>query len=360
MGTRPEAIKLAPVLIEIQQQPGLESVLCSTGQHRELLDQVTSWFGLTPDIELNLMTPNQDAGLFAARAMVELSKAMHDVNPDIVVVQGDTTTAMIAALSASYRRIAVAHVEAGLRTGELNNPFPEEINRRLISAIARYHFAPTKRAADALLRENADPAAVFQTGNTVIDALRLTLSRLPETARRDPGQHVILVTTHRRESFGAGMRHSLLAMREIAERNPGVTVRFPVHLNPNVAGPAHEILGGHPRIELTHPMRYEQFVAAMASCDLILTDSGGIQEEAPFLGKPVVVMRTNTERPEAVEAGTAVLVGTDPARIVETTERLLHDPAEYQRMSRAGSPFGDGHAARRIVEVLAQFSAAGR
>lgn len=353
MGTRPEAIKLAPVLLELAARPDtFQSILCSTGQHREMLQQVNSWFGLQPNIDLDLMTANQDVSEFAARSLAAIARVMAEARPDVVVVQGDTTTAMIAALAAAYRKTPVAHVEAGLRTFDLYNPFPEEINRRLVSVVARHHFAPTARSADVLRRESVEPALIHVTGNTVIDALRLTTARLPRPSPRPEGERRILVTTHRRESFGDAMRESLTALRLLADRNPGVVVQFPVHLNPNVRGPAHEILGGHPRIRLSEPLGYERFVAAMVDCDLILTDSGGIQEEAPYLGKPVLVMRDNTERPEAVECGTAMLVGTDSAAIVREAERLLRNPDDYAAMVRADTPFGDGYAAKRIVDIL--------
>jgi UDP-N-acetylglucosamine 2-epimerase len=259
---------------------------------------------------------------------------------------------MVAALAAAYRRTTVAHVEAGLRTDDLFNPFPEEINRRVVSAVAWHHFAPTARAAATLRREGIDAARIHVTGNTVIDALRLTTARIGPPPRRTADERRVLVTTHRRESFGDAMRGVLAALRTLADRNADIQIEFPVHLNPNVRGPAREILGGHPRINLLEPLGYQQFVASMADCDLILTDSGGIQEEAPYLGKPVLVMRDNTERPEAVECGAALLVGTDPEAIVREAERLLRDPGHYAAMSRAGSPFGDGHAAGRIVDAL--------
>jgi UDP-N-acetylglucosamine 2-epimerase (non-hydrolysing) len=264
---------------------------------------------------------------------------------------------MIGAIAAAYQKIPVGHVEAGLRTDTLYNPFPEEINRRLVSVVTHFHFAPTKRSANALLRENVSPVNIIETGNTVIDAIRITLKKLQNSAGIQPafvipGSRRILVTTHRRESFGEPLHNILLAIRQILERNPNVEMVFPVHLNPNVRRPAFEQLAGHERICLTEPFSYERFIHAMFQSDLILTDSGGVQEEAPFLGKPVLVMRENTERPEAVDAGTALLVGTDPGVITAETERLLNDRRHYQRMARVGSPFGDGYAAKRIADHI--------
>ncbi len=354
-GTRPEAVKLAPVILELRKHPDrFESLVCVTAQHREMLDQVLDWFQISPQSDLNLMQPDQGLAEFASRALTAVSRLLKDVRPDLVIVQGDTTTVMAAALSAFYERIAVAHVEAGLRTRNRYNPFPEEINRRLAGALTTWHFAPTARAADALRAEQVPEESIFVTGNTVVDALLMTVRR-PVDLKLDfrlENRRLILVTAHRRESFGAPFESLCLALRDIAERNGEVEIVYPVHLNPSVRGPVNRILTQHPRIHLLEPLRYEQFVHLMAKSDLILTDSGGIQEEAPVLGKPTLVMRETTERPEALEAGTARLVGTDRARIIAETERLLHDEKEYRAMAQAGSPFGDGHAAERIAGIL--------
>lgn len=355
MGTRPEAIKLAPLLIEFRKHPAIESIVCLTAQHRQMLDQVNQWFGITADIDLDLMSHNQKLSEFAARALSGISRVLEDKQPDIAIVQGDTTTAMMAGLAAAYHKIPVAHVEAGLRTSDLYNPFPEEINRRIVTATARYHFAPTGRAAAALRAEGVPETAIHVTGNTVIDALRMTADRavaLDHPFLRDPARRMILVTAHRRESFGTPFESLCGALRQLADRNPDIELVYPVHLNPNVREPVNRLLAGHPRIHLIEPLRYEEFVHMMKRCYILLTDSGGVQEEAPFLGKPALVMRENTERPEAVEAGTARLVGTDQDRIVRAAEELLRDGTVYKRMAQAGSPFGDGLACERISNVL--------
>lgn len=354
-GTRPEAIKLAPVILEVQKHlDRFESLVCVTAQHREMLDQVLEWFQIVPHYDLNLMRPNQGLAEFASLALRAASDLLKEVRPDVVLVQGDTTTAMIAALSAFYQRIPVGHVEAGLRTRDRYNPFPEEINRRIAGALTTFHFAPTAQAADALRAEQVPEENIFITGNTVVDALLMTVQR-PVNLDLDfslDGRRLILVTAHRRESFGAPFESLCSALRDIAERNAEVEIVYPVHLNPNVRDPVMRILADHPRIHLLNPLRYEQFVHLMAMAHFILTDSGGIQEEAPVLGKPVLIMRETTERPEAIEAGTARLVGTDRERIVAEAERLLHNEEEYRTMAHAGSPFGDGRAAERIANIL--------
>lgn len=387
-GTRPEAIKLAPVILELarrqtsaggcNQTQGrkdgeLECCTCVTGQHREMLDQVLQWFGLEPDYDLNLMAPNQTLSGFASRSLMALSDLFEQVRPDVVLVQGDTTTVMTAALAAFYHRIPVGHVEAGLRTHNRYEPFPEEINRRVATVLATYHFAPTKAAAAALLAEQVPADDIFITGNTVIDALLMTAERsrthricLDPSLELDAvglspgvdggsqnGTRLILVTAHRRESFGAPLIAVCSALRTLAERNPDVRIVYPVHPNPNVREPVTRLLGGLPHVHLLQPLRYEQFVCLMARSTLILTDSGGIQEEAPALHKPVLVLRDTTERPEAIEAGVARLVGTDPERIVTEAERLLQDEQWYRGMATGASPFGDGRAAERIVDILA-------
>ena len=356
VGTRPEGIKMAPVVAKLKEIPDrARCVVCSTGQHREMLRQVLDLFDLKVDVDLALMQENQTLSSLTARALDALTLTIQDVRPDIVLVQGDTSTAMAGALAAFYERIPVGHIEAGLRTGDKYNPFPEEINRRMISVVADYHFAPTQTAVDRLLAEGHDKAAIYLTGNTVIDALLMTVERQRAStpARRFTrnGSKLILVTAHRRENFDAPLRSICRALRQIADQN-NVDVLYPVHMNPNVRGPVHEMLGDHERVHLVPPMDYAEFVQALGASYLVLTDSGGVQEEAPALGKPVLVMRQTTERPEAISAGVAALIGTDAETIVSRTQELLNNPAVYDRMARAVSPYGDGKAAARIVRCL--------
>ena len=356
-GTRPEAIKLAPVVGRLgQRTDACRLSVVATGQHREMLDQVTSLFGIVPDLDLDLMRPNQDLAGLTSEAMRRFDEALEKTLPDIVLVQGDTTTAMVCALASFYRRIPVGHVEAGLRTRDRYRPFPEEINRRVITTLATWNFAPTLTAVRALRSEGVAEETIHLTGNTVIDALLQIVARPEQPSDAPPfpseGLDLILVTAHRRESFGEPFEGLCRALRELAERNPRLEVVYPVHLNPNVQAPVRRILEGAPRVRLIEPLGYLAFARLMSRSTLILTDSGGIQEEAPALGVPVLVMREETERPEAIEAGTARLVGTDPARIVSEAERLLRDPEERRRMCAGGSPFGDGHAAERIAAVL--------
>lgn len=363
-GTRPEAIKMAPLVRVLDEHPAFDAVTCVTAQHREMLDQVLDWFRISPDYDLDLMQPNQTLAGLTARALQGITDVIEQVQPDVVLSQGDTTTAMTAALAAFYQRVPVGHVEAGLRTGDIYNPFPEEVNRHLIGVMANYHFAPTPTARDALLAENIDPANVFVTGNTVLDALQWTVAQ-PHTLDLGvpldaPGERLILVTAHRRESFGAEFEAICHALRAIAERNPSVRLVYPVHLNPNVQEPVHRILGGAERVHLIEPLAYPDFAHLMNRAHLVITDSGGLQEEAPALGKPVLVMRRTTERPEAVEAGVAKLVGTDTDVIVREAERLLHDEDAYDAMATAVSPFGDGHAAEYIADVLVKSLAEGK
>jgi UDP-N-acetylglucosamine 2-epimerase (non-hydrolysing) len=355
LGTRPEAIKLAPVIAELDKHTTrFENLVCVTGQHREMLDQVLTWFQIQADFDLNLMVPNQELAEFASLTLSAVSKVLKNICPDIVLVEGDTTTVIMAALAAFYQRIPVGHVEAGLRTMDRYNPFPEEINRRLTSSLATFHFAPTKRAVTALLAEQVPEKDIFLTGNTVVDALLMTSKRpVNQVFSFDRNtRYPILVTAHRRENFGAPFESLCMALKDLAIRNPDVEIVYPVHLNPNVRKPVYDVLSGHPRIHLLEPLRYEQFVHLMKSAYLILTDSGGIQEEAPVFGIPTLVMRETTERMEAIEAGTACLVGTNRDRIVVAAERLLHDKDAYNKMSTASSPFGDGHSAERIVNIL--------
>ncbi len=365
-GTRPEAIKLAPVLQELQRSSEITSRVCVTAQHREMLDQVLEIFGIRPDYDLNLMRPNQSLYQLTADALVALESVIRQEKPDILITQGDTTTAFVASLAAFYAQIKIARVEAGLRTFQKYSPFPEEINRVLADALADLHFAPTERAKQNLLREGISPEKIFVTGNTVIDALLYVWARVrdrdlsmgfsiskeifSQIERGD--KKLVLVTGHRRESFGKDFENICLGLKKIAESHPNVIVIYPVHLNPNVRAPVHKILGQTDRVFLIEPLDYEKFVWLMGRAHLILTDSGGIQEEAPALGKPVLVMRKVTERPEAIEAGTAKLVGTDAEAIFQEATQLLEDRGAYEQMARAVNPFGDGHAAERIVKIL--------
>lgn len=347
---------MAPLVHELTRRSTGEVITCVTAQHREMLDQVLDWFHIEPDHDLDLMEPDQTLAGLTARAIQGVTDVIERVRPDIVLVQGDTTTAMISALAAFYLQIPVGHVEAGLRTGDIKNPFPEEVNRRMISVVSSYNFAPTETAKAALLAEGVHPHTIYVTGNTVIDALQWTVNqphRLDLGLPLDiPGERIILVTGHRRESFGPAFESMCHALRQIAERNSGVRLIYPVHLNPNVQEPVYRILKDTERVHLIDPLPYPDFAHLEARATLIITDSGGIQEEAPSLGKPVLVTRRTTERPEAVEAGTARLVGTDTGTIVAAAEELLHNPAVYEAMANAHSPFGDGQAARRIVDIL--------
>lgn len=361
-GTRPEAIKLFPVIHALKRDPGFNVTVCVTAQHRQILDQVLQIANIVPDLDLDIMQPNQTLPQMTSRILKGFDDVLQDVAPDRVMVQGDTTTAMAAALSSFYRKIPVDHVEAGLRSGDIYSPWPEEVNRKVVGSIAALHFAPTERAADALANENVPRERIFITGNTVIDALLQTQRRIdvfPDLREEIDGQvldnghngRVVLVTAHRRENFDGGMERIAAALLQIVERED-VLVIFPVHPNPNVLAPMRAMLGDHPRIRLLPPQDYVPFVRLLSRCDVVLTDSGGVQEEAPALGKPVLVMRNTTERPEGVEAGTALLVGTDPKLIARETLRLLDDHEHYLRMSRAHNPFGDGRASQRIIDIL--------
>lgn len=363
MGTRPEAIKLFPVIHALKREPNFDVTVCVTAQHREMLDQVLSIADIEPDVDLDLMRPNQSLPQITSRILTGIDDVLKEAKPDRVLVQGDTTTAMAAALSAYYRKIPVDHVEAGLRSGDIYSPFPEEVNRKVVGSLASWHFAPTPRAADALIRENVSPERIIVTGNTVIDALLETekrigsfrdIKRAIDDELPDPGENrrIVLVTAHRRENFDGGMDRIASAILKLAE-NEDVLVVYPVHPNPNVRELMHRALGNHPHVRLLPPLEYVPFVYLLSRCDFVLTDSGGVQEEAPALGKPVLVMRDTTERPEGIDAGTARLVGTDPHQIHAEAMRLLRDRAHYQRMSRAHNPFGDGHASERILDVLA-------
>lgn len=361
-GTRPEAIKMAPVVHALANAPEVQSRVCVTGQHRSMLDQVLEVFGIVPDIDLNIMRPRQSLFDVTEGVMRGMERVLTDERPDYVLVHGDTTTAMAAALACFYKQVPVGHVEAGLRSGDLGHPWPEEMNRRFIDEVSGLHFAPTENARDALFSVGCSPSSVVVTGNTVIDALIWMRDRIKsdpvlseDLSKRfdflDPSKRLILVTSHRRENFGAGMERLCAALDLIARRDD-VQIVFPVHMNENVREPVHRIIGGSGNIHLIEPQDYAPFVYLLDRCYLVISDSGGIQEEAPALGKPVLVTRGVTERPEAVEAGSARLVGTDIDRILSATGRLLTDQAEYQLMSKARSPFGDGFAAERIVEKL--------
>jgi len=352
VGTRPEAVKMAPVILALHQQTWARVRVLATAQHRHLLDQVLQAFAITPDIDLDLMQPNQDLPTLTARMLTALDQVLADERPAAVIAQGDTTTVMVAALASFYRGIPFGHVEAGLRTGDMRNPFPEEMNRVLAGRLAHWHFAPTQSASENLLREGIEPGRVHVTGNTVIDALQSVAKITPPRQLLNPAGRLILVTAHRRESFGQPLIQICQAILKLAEDNHDVEFLYPVHPNPNVRETVHALLGAHPRIHLCEPLDYLPFVAAMKSAYLILTDSGGVQEEAPALSKPVLVLREETERPEAVQAGVVALVGTRTENIVQSTQRLLDDKQAYQAMARGVSPYGDGLAAGRIVDIL--------
>src|SRR3990172_182245 len=364
-GTRPEAIKLAPVLQALRAAlQEFELRVCVTGQHRELLDQVLRLFNIRPEYDLKVMQPDQSLAELTARLLTGLAPVLAREKPDWVLIQGDTTTTLCAALAVYYQRLPVAHVEAGLRSHNPWHPYPEEFNRRLADALSTLHLAPTEGARENLLRESIPDARIRVTGNTVIDAL-LEVAARPYDFARGPlaglpldSRRIVLVTTHRRESFGAPLRALCRAIRQLAERYPrDVQIVLPVHLNPNVQKPVREELGGAPNIALLEPLDYEPLVHLMKRATLILTDSGGLQEEAPSLGVPVLVLRRVTERPEGVEAGAARVVGTDTETIVAAAVRLLENPAEHRRMAQVRNPYGDGQASRRILEALRSFPA---
>ncbi len=354
-GTRPEAIKLAPLIAELRSRTGVSVFACATAQHREMLDQVLRIFGVSPDRDLDIMRPDQSLADVTAAALHGVASVIAEWSPDVVLVQGDTASAMAAALAAFYGGVPVGHVEAGLRTDIRSSPFPEEMTRRIITQIAELHFAPTRRSAENLVRDHADAEGhVFLTGNTVVDAVRQIAAR-PRAANRlfeRSAERLILVTAHRRENFGEPIRAICRAVRRLVDENAGIEVVYPVHLNPNIQRPVREILSGHERIHLLAPVDYEELVALMSESYLVLTDSGGLQEEAPVFGKPVLVLRRDTERPEAIEAGTALLAGTDEDGIRGLAGRLLRERSLYERMAHAKSPFGDGHASERIADLL--------
>jgi UDP-N-acetylglucosamine 2-epimerase (non-hydrolysing) len=362
-GTRPEAIKMAPVVGALERQPGIQSIVCLTAQHRSMLDQVIDLFALKADFDLNLMADNQGLTHITSAVLKGLEPILREVKPDRVLVHGDTTTTLAASMAAFYAHVPVGHVEAGLRTGDMAAPWPEEMNRRVADTICDLHFAPTERARDNLLKEGIPAKGISVTGNTVIDALQQITKRLASDtalastlARNLPpisaARRLILVTGHRRESFGAGFERICEGLKRLADERSDIEIFYPVHLNPNVKEPVTRLLGNHPRIRLLDPLDYLPFVYLMNRCHFLISDSGGIQEEAPSLGKPVLVMREVTERPEAVAAGTVKLVGTDVDKIVGESCRLLDDRDAYMKMSQAPNPFGDGRAGERIVREI--------
>jgi UDP-N-acetylglucosamine 2-epimerase (non-hydrolysing) len=356
VGTRPEAIKMAPVILALKQQPWAEVRVLATAQHRHMLDQVMTFFDIVPDIDLNIMKPNQTLTELTARLLLELDKVLLEEKPDVVLAQGDTTTVFAMALACFYRRIPFGHVEAGLRTWDMQNPFPEEANRVLAGRLTRWHFAPTESSKANLLREGIPSQDITVTGNTVIDALLMTAAKdLTLGIDLDDSKRLILVTSHRRENFGAPFMEICRALKTLAERNSDVQILYPVHPNPNVKDVAYEVLGNTPNIILCDPLDYAPFIAAMKKSYLIISDSGGVQEEAPALGIPVLVLRDETERPEAVDMGVVKLVGPNHDRILEEAQTLLNSSAAYQAMARGISPYGDGKGAERIVAVLKEY-----
>mgnify|MGYP004523155473 FL=1 len=353
-GTRPEAIKMCPLIKELRTRKGIRTLCCVTGQHRHMLDQVLGAFHVTPDYDLAIMKDGQTLFDITARVMERLKAVLEEAKPDLVLVHGDTTTTFAAALTCFYMQIPVGHVEAGLRTYQLDSPFPEEFNRQAVGVVARYHFAPTEQAKANLLRENKKSETLFVTGNTAIDALKTTVRAdyAHPALEWAKGSRLILLTAHRRENLGEPMRAIFRAVRRIADEMPDVKVLYPVHMNPTIRTLADEILGGDERIRLIAPLEVLDFHNILARSYLVMTDSGGIQEEAPSLGKPVLVLRDTTERPEGVAAGTLKLVGTDEEAIYREAKRLLTDEAAYHAMSVASNPYGDGHACRRIADIL--------
>ncbi|AHL32971.1 UDP-N-acetylglucosamine 2-epimerase [Pseudomonas brassicacearum] len=366
-GTRPEAIKMAPLALALAADERFESKVCVTGQHREMLDQVLGLFAIEPDFDLNVMKPGQDLTDVTTSILQGMKTVFAEFKPDVVLVHGDTATTFATSLAAYYQQIPVAHVEAGLRTGNIYSPWPEEANRKLTGVLANLHFAPTETSRANLLREGVAPAKIIVTGNTVIDALVDVIKRLDHdeelnaiasapSAFLDPARKLILVTGHRRESFGDGFERICQALMEVAQQHPDVDIVYPVHLNPNVREPVNRLLSDISNVYLIEPLDYLPFASLMSRSHIILTDSGGIQEEAPSLGKPVLVMRDTTERPEAVDAGTVRLVGTETSNIVSELNRLLTDQDAYRAMSYAHNPYGDGHACGRIIDALCKIS----
>lgn len=353
-GTRPEAIKMAPLVHELNKHDEIQSIVCVTAQHRQMLDQVLEIFGITPDYDLNIMKDRQTLVEVTTRALQSLDAVIKEVKPDIVLVHGDTTTTFVASLAAFYNQVAIGHVEAGLRTGDKYSPFPEEMNRQLTGVMADLHFAPTEGAADNLRRENKPEQSIYITGNTAIDALKTTVREdYSHPVLRQVADHkMLLMTAHRRENLGEPMRRIFRAVRRLVEEHPEAAVVYPVHLNPAVQEVAQEVLGGHKRIHLIEPLDAFDFHNFARRAYMILTDSGGVQEEAPSLGVPVLVLRDTTERPEGIAAGTLKLAGTDEERVYQLAKELLCDQKAYEEMARAANPYGDGEASRRIVEAI--------
>jgi UDP-N-acetylglucosamine 2-epimerase (non-hydrolysing) len=365
-GTRPEAIKMAPLVKAFEKEESIISKVCVTAQHREMLDQVLDMFDIKPDYDLNIMKAGQDLFDVTTNVLLGLKDVLNDFNPDVVLVHGDTTTTSASSLAAFYNKIKVGHVEAGLRTGDMYSPWPEEANRQITGVLANYHFAPTTTSENNLLKENKNPNDIIVTGNTVIDALFLALDKIEKNDelkskiiesinsqyKLQDNKKIILVTGHRRENFGDGFINICEALKTIAINNPDIDIVYPVHLNPNVQKPVKEILSDTPNVYLINPLQYEQFIYMMNKSYFIITDSGGVQEEAPSLGKPVLVMRDTTERPEAVDAGTVKLVGTNKESIIKEAQKLLDDENEYNTMSKAHNPYGDGKACERIVNFI--------
>lgn len=371
-GTRPEAIKMAPLVKALETEKKIYSKVCVTAQHREMLDQVLELFKIKPDYDLDIMRPGQTLYDVTANVLCGLKYVLEDFKPDVVLVHGDTTTTFSSSLAAFYQQVSVGHVEAGLRTDNLYSPWPEEANRKLTSSLTSYHFAPTTKSEANLLKENIDPKNIYVTGNTVIDALLLVAEKIKTDSSlqnelvkfiRSAGypidqesniinQKFILVTGHRRENFGKGFLNICKALKALADTNPNLDIVYPVHLNPNVRQPVNELLSETPNVYLIEPQGYQAFVYLMTKCHFIITDSGGVQEEAPSLGKPVLVMRDTTERPEALDAGTVKLVGANAENIIREAQHLLDDPVEYEKMSQAHNPYGDGQACQHIINAI--------
>ena len=369
-GTRPEAIKMAPLVKAFEQEASIESKVCVTAQHREMLDQVLNVFEIVPEYDLNLMKPGQDLYDITANVLLGMKGILGDFKPDIVLVHGDTTTTSATSLAAFYQKIKVGHVEAGLRTKDIYSPWPEEANRQITGILASYHFAPTTTSRGNLLKEDKDEAAILVTGNTVIDALFLALDKIENNKelksdiiknintqyKLDDTKKLILVTGHRRENFGQGFINICEALKTLAINNPDIDIVYPVHLNPNVQKPVNKLLSSVSNVHLIAPLQYEAFLYLMSKSYFIITDSGGVQEEAPSLGKPVLVMRDTTERPEALDAGTVKLVGTNSGMIIKEAQMLLDDKLEYEKMSKAHNPYGDGKACEKIVEFIKEIN----
>ena len=357
-GTRPEAIKMAPLVKELERRKEIESIVCVTAQHREMLDQVLNTFDIKPDYDLNIMKQGQSLADVTTRALVGLEEIIKEVKPDIVLVHGDTTTTFAGALAAFYNQVAIGHVEAGLRTYDKYSPYPEEMNRQMVDRLSDMYFAPTEISKNNLLKENIDESKIYITGNTAIDAMSTTVDEKythPELDWIKPGERMILLTAHRRENLGEPMRHIFRAIKRVVDEFSDVKVIYPIHMNPRVREVANEVFGDADRVKLIEPLEVFDFHNFQNKSYIILTDSGGIQEEAPSLGKPVLVLRDTTERPEGIKAGTLKLVGTDEDVIYEETKKLLLDKKEYEKMSKASNPYGDGHASERIVDAIIEY-----